>query len=408
MAGVEQRDDRGGGDNRRRDGRRSEDRRDEEQRDDDRRRYRAPTCYNCHEPGHYANQCPERNRRRYYVDKPSTSNDSRGGRSPRTRDYRRREDSPPPGNEKMLSTVAELGKSVAAMKDFYGEARKKKEDKSRRKLEMKEAEEREKAEQEKAERKAGKKLEKARREAQLEAQRRAEVPKDNDIHLAIRLSEMEENFSSKMKCVIEPLKELIKKGKKKVTYASGSNSAADKASDTSVTQELSERTGRLCISEKRKQGPEQVVENSPPMELPPKRTPKRGALWPTTLAGRLTRSKKTVKSPGSAKRKTPVKTPLAAILKTPTKTATPMTIGALQRLRYRDGVMKDLKNLDATELQRICKEEGVPYDGKIDAIFAIADRHVCDRFGPDRLDVTEVIKVNESEVGEPPHELVDN
>ncbi|GBG76470.1 hypothetical protein CBR_g22218 [Chara braunii] len=202
-----------------------------------------------------------------------------------------------------------------------------------------EVKEREKAEQEKAERKARKKLEKASREAQLEAERRAELRRDNDIHLAIRLSKMEENFSFKMQCVIEPLKELIRKGKKKATYASGSDSDADEASDTS---------------------------------LPPKRAPKQGALRPSALTGRLPRSKKTVKSPGSTKRKTPVKTPLAKILRTPSKAATPMT-RALKRLRFRDLVLKDLKNLDATELQRICKEEGVPYDGML---FPRSDEHV--------------------------------
>ncbi|GBG89351.1 hypothetical protein CBR_g49061 [Chara braunii] len=138
------------------------------------------------------------------------------------------------------------------MKDFYDEARQKKEEKVRRKLDKKEAEEREAAERERAEQRARKKLEKKRREAKLEAEWGAELRKDIDIHLAIRLSEMEENFSAKMKYVIEPLKELIKKGKKKVTYASGSDCATDDTSDTSVTQELSERTNKLCISEKTK------------------------------------------------------------------------------------------------------------------------------------------------------------
>ncbi|GBG74698.1 hypothetical protein CBR_g19103 [Chara braunii] len=261
MAGDEQRGYRSGGDSRRRDDRWSEERKEDDRRDEDRRRYRAPTCFNCHKPGHYANQCPERNRRRYHLDRPSSSFDSRGGRSPRRRDYRRNTSL---GKEAISSTVAELGKSVVAMKDFYEEARLKKEAQERRKAENIEAEEREAAEREKAERKAKKKMDKLRQEAELEAERRAELRKDNDIHLAIRLSEMEENFSTKMKCVIEPLKELLKKGKKQVTYASASDSASEGASDTSVTQELSEQAGRLFISEKRKRGPEQTVGDSPP------------------------------------------------------------------------------------------------------------------------------------------------
>ncbi|GBG82781.1 hypothetical protein CBR_g36312 [Chara braunii] len=114
------------------------------------------------------------------------------------RDYKRREESPPPGSDKILNTVAELGKSVAAMKDFYDEACKKREEKTRRKLEMKEAKEREATEREKAEQKARKTLEKRRWEAELEAERRAKLQKDTDIHVAIRLSEMEENFFAKM------------------------------------------------------------------------------------------------------------------------------------------------------------------------------------------------------------------
>ncbi|GBG89889.1 hypothetical protein CBR_g49738 [Chara braunii] len=307
MAGTEQQDDRGGGDNRR-----SEDRRDEERRDDDRRRYRAPTCYNCHEPGHYANQCPERNRCRHYIDKPSTSSDSRGGRSPRRRDYRRREDSPPPGSEKMLSTVAELGKSVAAMKDFYDEV-KRKEDKAHKKLELKEAEEREKAEQELAERKARKKMEKARREAQLEAERRAELRKDNDIHLPIRLSEMEENFSAKMKCDV--------KAKKVVELVSDDDEESDyntEESETSVTLELSEKTYRLCLSEKRKCKDDVKMEDSPPMELPAKRTPRRVGLKPVIPNAQLTQSKSKAKGLYTlipTKTRTPVKTPLSRLNK---------------------------------------------------------------------------------------------
>ncbi|GBG92438.1 hypothetical protein CBR_g55375 [Chara braunii] len=404
MAVNEQRGYRSGGDSRRRDERRSEERKEDDLRDEDHtRRYRAPTCFNCHEPGHYVNQCPEKNRRRYYSERPSTSYDSRGGRSPRRRDYRHDNS---PGKEVISSTVAELGKSVAAMKDFYEEARLE-EAKERRRTEKIEAEEREAAEREKAERKAKKKMDKMRREAEVKAERRAELRKDNDIHLVIRLSEMEDNFSAKMKCVTEPLKELLKKGKRKVTYASASDTTSEEASDTSVTQELSEQAGRLFISEKRKRGPEQVVGDSPPMELTPKRTPRKGALKPTKLTGRLTRVKKMVKSPRSAKRKAPVKTPLSTRLKTviraktPVQAVTPAKKGALQRLRFRDVVLSDLKTFDATELQRICKEEGVPYDGKIDAIFAIAYRRVCERYGPDHLEITDVIEVIDSEAGQP-------
>ncbi|GBG62605.1 hypothetical protein CBR_g31241 [Chara braunii] len=205
-----------------------------------------------------------------------------------------------------------------------------------------------------------------------------------------------------------PLKELIKKGKKKVTYASAGGSTkevdVEDEGDTSVTQELGLATERLCLSDKRKRGPETVFDFGPPMELQPKRTPKRGNLKPTKLSTRLTRSKTKAKTPGSIKRRSPVKTPLTARLKkkTPKKTpevATPATRGVLRRLRFQDAVMKELKDLDATELQRVCKDEGVSYDGKIDAIFAIAEHRTRERFGLDVDEAPEIIEVADSVTG---------
>ncbi|GBG73836.1 hypothetical protein CBR_g17174 [Chara braunii] len=296
------------------------------------------------------------------------------------------------------------------MKDFIDEARVKKEEKERKKREKKEAEAREAEERERQERKAKKKAEKYKKEQELEAQQREELRKDNNIHLAIRMSEMEENFANRVDSVIGPIRELIKQGKKKVTYAATSLRTSYEESDTSVTQELNAQTESLCISEKRKRGPEPVFEDSPPMVLSPKRTPKRGAVKPTKLTGRLTRARTAVKAPGFVKRMSPIKTPLSERLKkatpkrTPGETCTPASKGALQRLRFRDSMMKELKDLDATELQRICKDEGVPYDGKIDAIFAIADNHAKEKFGLDTVDANEVIAVDDNDTCDSPSE----
>ncbi|GBG83670.1 hypothetical protein CBR_g37472 [Chara braunii] len=349
MSGTEQRDGYRSSEAKRDTDRRGDERRNE--RRDDRRSYCPLTCFSCGESGHYANQCLDRDRRRYNTERPSTSSDSRHSGPPRRYDPRRRYDSPPHDGGEIKSTVTELGKSVAAMKDFFDEARLKKEEKERRKREKKEAEAREAEERERLEKKAKKKAEKCKRELELEAQRREELRKDNDIHLAIRLSEMEENFAHKVDSIIGPLRELMKHGKKKVTYDEKSESTSDEESDTSVTQELSARTEQLHISEKRKRGPGPEFDDSPPIELPLKRTPKKGALKPTRLIGRMTRARTTVKAPGSVKRISP----------------------------------------------RICKEEGVPYDGKIDAIFAIADNRAKEKYGLDSVDATEVIALEDNE-----------
>ncbi|GBG91495.1 hypothetical protein CBR_g52451 [Chara braunii] len=274
-------------------------------------------------------------------------------------------------------------------------------------MERKEAAEREAEEKERAERKEKKRMKKHQKELELEAERRAEMKKDNEIQLAIRLSELEDNMACRVESVIGPLRELVRLGKKKVTYASGGSSKEpeDEVSDTSVTQELSAKAGRLCILEKRKRGPKPVFENSLPMEAPPKQTPKRGALKPVLLTTRMTRSKAMVKNPGSVKRISLVKTPLsnrvkntqtprkATPRKSPALAITPATKGALQRLRFRNDVMEELKDCDATELQRICKEEGVLYDGKVGAIFAIADSRTREKFELDIAETNEVIDV---------------
>ncbi|GBG73012.1 hypothetical protein CBR_g12731 [Chara braunii] len=197
------------------------------------------------------------------------------------------------------------------MKEFYDEVRLKKEEKARRKLEKKEAEERELAEREKlearrmkAEMKAKKKVEDAKRADDMEKERGAEMKKDLDMHMAVRMSEMEESFFERFEHTLAPLCQVLRhKGKQKVSYKSASESASassDGESDTSVTKELNDHTRRLCISDKRKRGLEPVFEDSPPMEQPPKRTPKCGALKPVKLIARITRSKAKFRTPAKS------------------------------------------------------------------------------------------------------------
>ncbi|GBG88353.1 hypothetical protein CBR_g47051 [Chara braunii] len=194
----------------------------------------------------------------------------------------------------------------------FEEERDEREAKARRKLEKEEAKRRELAmkEQEEEERriheiKAQKKKEKRR----LEAERRAEL-KELGMHLTMQVSEMEDKSVHRMHQVVAEFRPVpLDKGKRAMYSEDDDYSGQD--SDTSVTQELCERTTELHITEKRKRGPERAVGDRPPMESPAKRTPRR-ANRQVAFTGRMMSARtKVVKSPGSAKRKTPVKTPLS-------------------------------------------------------------------------------------------------
>ncbi|GBG59876.1 hypothetical protein CBR_g66683 [Chara braunii] len=198
----------------------------------------------------------------------------------------------------------------------------------------------------------------------------------------------------------------LDKGKMKMTYPSGSDSLSEHNggdSDTSVTQEITEKAGKLCIAEKRKRGSERVFEDNSPMELPPKRTPKRGATKLVILCPRLTRSKakEAGKKNGSEKKLSPVKTPLSHRVKNITPADKSATKGTLARMRFKNKVRLDLKDMDATELQRMCKEEGVLYDKKVDAIFDIVKRRATLAFGDEGATAEEIIQV-ESETCDHP------
>ncbi|GBG74712.1 hypothetical protein CBR_g19117 [Chara braunii] len=203
------------------------------------------------------------------------------------------------------------------------------------------------------------------------------MKKNLDIHMTVRMSEMEESFFERFEHTLAPLCQVLRyKGKQKVSYKSASEStsaSSDGESDISVTQELNDHTRRLCISDKRKRGPEPVFEDSPPMEQPPKHTPKRGALKPVKLTACITRSKAKFRTPAKSAgrrtpgRKSPVKTPLSkrkslkSAMKTPLHADpfTPGTRGALERMRYRNKVIEEIKSLDVVELQCLCEEDGL-------------------------------------------------
>ncbi|GBG81953.1 hypothetical protein CBR_g34136 [Chara braunii] len=363
--------------------------------DGDRRQYRAPTCFNCHEPGHYANQCPHCDRR-YYSSRPSTSTSSVRPRSPRRYEARRAH-SPTRKDFELREKLVELTHGVAIMREHIDAEKAKKEAKARRKLEREreKEEERRRMEEEEARRaeeeaRREAKLQKKQEKAKKEATARAEMKNEVTLHAAMMMSEIKDDWIRQWKTSMMPATVVgnkDEKGKKRVEYGSDAGSSS------------------RCIVHHRERKREEDVplEGSPPMELPPKRTPRKGGIKITEPCERVTRSKarrKGVRTPIPAKRKTPVKTPITKTLKSaktkapPNGRITPAN-KALLRLRYRDTIMRELKDCDADELQRICKEEGLHYDGKIDAILDIVEYRSRVRFAGEEREV-EVIPVSDS------------
>ncbi|GBG92386.1 hypothetical protein CBR_g55293 [Chara braunii] len=222
--------------------------------------------------------------------------------------------------------------------------------------------------------------------------------------MVIQLGELEDKFVHRIRQVATGLGKVpSSKGKEaKTEHVCSSGSSG---SEASITQDLSARTADLVITDKRKRGPDKAVGNSPPMESLAKRTFGRKQ---ATFTGRLTHARaKIVKSPGSAKRKNAVCTPLSACKKKMTHLTTgietPHVKGSLARYKYRKLMMHELKPLDASELQRMCREEGVPYDGKVDAIFNIADHRTYLKFdgGVAPEQHIETINIEGSEAAKP-------
>ncbi|GBG77431.1 hypothetical protein CBR_g23880 [Chara braunii] len=293
-----------------------------------------PTCYNCREPGHYANQCPHPRR---------NSNPGRGT----VGDYGEPSDQQ---KGELESKVVEIGKSVAAVCHYVELEQQKKLMKERRKAEKKAVEERAAAEQEEAEQKRKKKEDKARKEAE----RKEEIRKCLEIKMALRVGELRDEVRDdvrhEMREAIGELCTVVARGKQQVPQM---EAVAESRVNSSETEELNLHTRNLSLAEKRMRGPETVLEGSPPMELPLKRTPRR--------TGRLTRARcKTMKTP------TPKKTPPSIRKKKPT------VMGLVGRLRFEKKVMNDLKSLDDLVLQNICKDERIPYNGKFESVFDIA------------------------------------
>ncbi|GBG69763.1 hypothetical protein CBR_g4594 [Chara braunii] len=216
--------------------------------------------------------------------------------------------------------------------------------------------------------------------ARKEAERIEEINKNLDLKVAVRVGELRDDVREDVRLEIRgAINELCKaaaKGKQKVTQPTSPSTRS--SGSGSEMEKLSKRTKNLCINEKRKRAEEPIFEDSPPMELPPKRTPRRAGK-PTNLTSRMTRSKA---------HKNNVTTPR----KTPTsirKKKIPGSIGMIGRLKFEKQVMQELKNMDALVLQNVCSEKGIPYNGKFEAIFDIVVHRTRKAYGTDEEESVE-------------------
>ncbi|GBG85507.1 hypothetical protein CBR_g40146 [Chara braunii] len=166
----------------------------------------------------------------------------------------------------------------------------------------------------------------------------------------------------------EHVADIEKKVKLQVAiYISDQGSSSERDKSEEATKEIRAKTGRLVISEKRKRGPESDFEGSPPMLTPAKRTPKTSKPRRTGGTVRVTRSR------------AQVKTKLSPYVEKAKKSS--RQSGTVAKLRFRNQAIEELRGLDAHDLQAICKEEGIAYNGKIDAIFDIASHRTRKAFG---------------------------
>ncbi|GBG70899.1 hypothetical protein CBR_g8200 [Chara braunii] len=331
-----------------------------------------PRCFNCNEQGHYANQCP--NRWRAPEARASTSYNVSRGRSASPRKALAA-GTEAPGD--LRREIEELNKSLASVSEFVMAEKAKKAEDERVRIEAEEEAERLKAEQKAREKKEQKRIEKQMREAQ----RAAEIDKKLGLQLAIKTGD----FFNRMEANFGPALEFAQKVKPVKQQVHVPSDSSNESYESGI-EDIRARTKKLTIHEKRKRGPEVVLEDSPPMVTLTKRTPRR-----------LELKKKDANTPGRVTRsKAKLKTKLSPLIDKFKKTlGQPSTV---EKRRYRNQQMEELRSLDALELQGICKDERVAYVGKIDAIFDVASHRTRLHFGEiEAIEVSSATELVEDE-----------
>ncbi|GBG91875.1 hypothetical protein CBR_g53934 [Chara braunii] len=203
-----------------------------------------PRCFSCGERGHYANQC--RYNRPAIESRPSTSfhNVQRGRSTSRRMEGSRNASASTSQDPELRQQLEELTKSLASMSKFVQAEKLKKAKEEKAKKEAEEDQQRVVAEKLEQQRKERRRLEKLRKEKE----RLAEIDKKVELQIEIKTGE----FFDRVEANLGPALTLARKvkGKKQVVYVSDPEPGLGKDSDSSATEEIRAKTGRLVISEK--------------------------------------------------------------------------------------------------------------------------------------------------------------
>ncbi|GBG60685.1 hypothetical protein CBR_g12421 [Chara braunii] len=259
--------------------------------------------------------------------------------------------------------LEELGRTVASVQEFVEMERARRVEREQRGRERDEArlveEAARAAEVERAVRKA-EKLRK-REEEQLAMAKAVEV------QLSVRLGDIREEIKTEVRkalsssLVKQQLTEIATtKGKEKVVTIEDLSSTSGTSSEVEV---ITEGTGNLSLQEKRKRGDDVPVGDSPPVTILAKRTSKRSSIRPVRLSECLqrTRTKISVRRPARCEA-----TKALTALKPPARDT------MMERMLFLDNTQRELSKLDYDTLRAICRDEGVNYATKVQAIFDVA------------------------------------
>ncbi|GBG85623.1 hypothetical protein CBR_g40351 [Chara braunii] len=159
------------------------------------------------------------------------------------------------------------------------------------------------------------------------------------------------------------------KGKDKVIAIEDFPSTSGTSNDVEA---ITEGAGNLSIQEKRKRGEDTPVGCSPPVTTPAKRISKQMSIRPVRLSECLQRMSTKI----AVRRPTKGAATKALTAMKPTAKDSMMEL-----MLFLDSSQRELSKLDYDTLRAFCREEGVNYTTKVQAIFDLADRRAQLRFG---------------------------
>ncbi|GBG86655.1 hypothetical protein CBR_g41717 [Chara braunii] len=235
----------------------------------------------------------------------------------------------------------------------------KKEDKERRKREKIESARREEAERAtKEELRLAKEGRAAKKQKKMKKQEeeKLKLKKAMRLHLVVCMGGLREEIKEEMRRNMEMFQTIVK-GKQRAASPtqspSGSQGSHTSGCAAGGIEEISQRAKNLSINEKRKRSPDRPIANSPPMEQPPKRTPRKSTTKPVKLASKL---QATTAKITTRKKKQGAKT------------------GSAGKAKFMVENMRQLADFHADDLKRLCRREELEYGNKMQAVINVAEK----------------------------------